>query len=284
MSDIGFLSEDEYLEKDYFLESKLEIKTPEEEAKTDKKMKVIKIIFLIMCIILAIEICIIKFVKPSLSLPKITVSGISNYTAEEVADELSIMGSSNWFDFDVEEAVGILSAEPGIEGVVVEKEFPNKIFVNITERTPVAITFFVQNNNTIPVQIDRNGVLFYDETKEFLNSDSLPIVSGIPINYLANGMRIPQMYLPLMEQIAKISANHKDYFAGISEICVIPTDNDNYELALISAQNKVRVIADRTLNEDVLKDMMVVLDIIKRIELDVPEVDLRYQSVSIKTK
>ena len=284
MSDIGLLPEDDYLEKDYFLESKLEVKTPKNEEKTDKKMKVIKIIFLIMCVILAIEVCIIKFVKPCLSSPKITISGISNYSAEEIGSKLLTMDSTNWLDFDVKEAVGILSSEPGIEGVIVEKEFPNKIFVRITERTPVALTFFVQDGNTIPVQIDRNGVLFYDEDKEFLNSELLPIVSGIPINYLANGMRIPQMYQPLMEQIAKISANHKEYFAGISEICVIPTDNDNYELALISAQNKVRVIADRTLNEDALKDMMVVLDVIKLIDADVPEVDLRYQSVSIKTK
>ena len=284
MSDVSLLPEDEDFNGDYFLESKLEIDSSEEERKTNRKMKVIKIIFSIMCLLLAAEFCIIKFIKPSLSSPKITISGLSNYTAEEIAEKLLTMRSNSWFDFDVSKAVGILSAEPGIESVIVEKEFPDKIYVRITERTPVAITFVTEEGNTKPVQIDRNGVIFFDENEEKIVSQSLPIVSGIPIDYLSNGMRIPKVYQPLMEQIAKINANHSEYFSGISEICVIPTSNDNYELAIISAQSKIKVITDRALNEEALKDMMVVLDVVKMVNEDVREIDLRYKSVSYKTK
>ena len=278
MSDISYLAEDEYLEKDYFVEEDFSA----EEEKTDKKMRVIKIIFGILCAILVAEFCLIKFVKPSLSSPKVTITGTSRYTPEELASLLLPMNSNTWFDFDVDRAVSILSAESGIKEVIVEKRYPNKIFVNITERNPVAVTFVVKDGNTIPVQIDEEGVLFFNDNNDFLQTGSLPIVSGIPLAYLSNGMRIPSMYLPLIEQIAKISKNHSEYFAGISEICVIPNEFNNYELALISAQSKVKVITDRALNEDALKDMMVVLDVINLIDTDVKEVDLRYRSVSYK--
>ena len=280
MSDISYLAEDEYGDKDFFLEEANEFS--EDDEKTDKKMRVVKIIFGILCVILVAEFCLIKFVKPSLDSPKVTISGVSNYTAEELATLLLPMNSKTWYDFDVERAVNILSAESGIKEVVIEKKYPNKIMVNVTERVPVAVTFVVQNGNTIPVQIDDEGILFYNDNNSFLHTGNLPIVSGIPLAYLSNGMRIPSMYLPLIEQIAEINKNHSEYFAGISEICVIPNDFNNYELALISAQSKVKVITDRALNEDALKDMMVVLDVINLIDTDVREVDLRYRSVSYK--
>ena len=282
MSDISFLAEDEYLDKDYFLSADFEDST-DEDAKTDKKMKVVKIIFAVLCFILLLEVCFVKFIKPSLEGPKITISGVSNYSPEEIGTLLLPMNSKTWFDFDVNRAVGILSAEPGIETAIVEKSFPNKILVEVKERTPVALTFVAHEGNTIPVMIDENGILFYNETKNNIDTSNLPIVSGIPLAYLSNGMRIPKMYVPLIEQIAKITKNHSEYFAGISEICVIPNDYNNYELALISAQSKVKVITNRALNEDALKDMMIVLDVINLIDTDVKEVDLRYRSVSYKT-
>ena len=76
----------------------------------------------------------------------------------------------------------------------------------------------------------------------------------------------------------------KNYFAGISEICVLPKDTGNYELALIPAQSKIKVLTDRALNEDALKYMMVVLDVVNKIGADVYEIDLRYGSVSCKIR
>ena len=47
---------------------------------------------------------------------------------------------------------------------------------------------------------------------------------------------------------------------------------------------KIRVLADRALNEDALKYMMVVLDVVKSTEPDVSEIDLRYGSVSYRKR
>lgn len=282
MSDMRVLVSDEYLDKDYFLEDDLSIN--EEEDKSEKKIKVIKILFCVLCLLLIGELVVYKYVMPCFSSPKVTVSGQTAYSAEEIARMLLPMESSNWLDFDVNQAVAIISSEAGIEHVAVEKRFPDKILINLEERKPVAVTLVVENGKTSAMQIDKNGVLFPGRMNAISDTNEVPIVSGLPVEYMSKGMRIPSKYRPLIDQITKISDLPQKYFASISEICVLPKEYGNYELALIPSQSKVKVLTDRALNEDALKYMMIVLDVVNQIGTDVSEVDLRYGSVSYRKK
>ena len=282
MSDMRVLVSDEYLDKDYFLEDDLSIN--EEEDKSEKKIKVIKILFCVLCLLLIGELVVYKYVMPCFSSPKVTVSGQAAYSAEEIARMLLPMESSNWLDFDVNQAVAIISSEAGIEHVAVEKRFPDKILINLEERKPVAVTLVVENGKTSAMQIDKNGVLFPGRMNAISDTNEVPIVSGLPVEYMSKGMRIPSKYRPLIDQITKISDLPQKYFASISEICVLPKEYGNYELGLIPSQSKVKVLTDRALNEDALKYMMIVLDVVNQIGTDVSEVDLRYGSVSYRKK
>jgi len=282
MSDMRVLVTDDYLDKDYFLTA--DTSSDDAEAKTEKKIKVIKILFCILCILLIGELVVYKYIMPSFSSPKVTVSGQTSYTAEEIAKMLVPMNSANWFDFDVNQAVAIISSEAGIDHVSVEKRFPDKILINLEERKPVAVTFVMENGRTSAMQIDKNGVLFPGKSQAAVDVNEVPIVSGLPVEYMSKGMRIPQKYRPLIDQITKISELPQRYFASVSEICVLPKEYGNYELALIPAQSKVKVLTDRALNEDALKYMMVVLDVVNQIGTDVSEVDLRYGSVSYRKR
>ena len=250
----------------------------------EKKIKIVKVIFAVLCFFLVAELIIYKYVMPAFSSPKVTVSGQKLYSAEEIAEKLLPMNSTNWVNFNVSQAVAILSSEPGIDNVIVEKKFPDRIYINVTEREPVAITFIVDDGYTNPVQIDRNGVLFPVKDSEAVDSNVIPIISGLPVEHMSGGMRIPSKYRPLIDQIYKISSLGNNYFAGISEICVLPKDTGNYELALIPSQSKIKVLTDRSLNEDALKYMMVVLDVVNKLGADVSEIDLRYGSVSCKIR
>ena len=282
MSDVSLLVADEYLKENYFLSDDYDGSS---DGKTEKKIKFIKVIFCVLCFDLLCELVIYKYIMPSFSSPKVTVTGQKEYTAEEIARLLLPMNSTSWFDFDVEQAVVLLSSEAGIDHVAVEKKFPDKIYVNVTEREPVAVTFVMDHGCTAPVQIDKNGVLFPGKKASSVE-EALPIVSGLPVEYMSKGMRIPAKYRPLIDQISKISEMPQHYFASISEICVLPKDSGNYELALIPSQSKVKVLTDRALNEDALKYMLVVLDVVNQIGTDneVSAVDLRYGSVSYITR
>ena len=106
MSDVSLLVADEFLEENYFFSEELEGSSNE---KTEKKIKLIKVIFCVLCFALLCELVIYKYVMPSFSSPKVTVTGQKEYTAEEIARLLLPMNSTNWFDFDVEQAVALLS-------------------------------------------------------------------------------------------------------------------------------------------------------------------------------
>lgn len=276
MSDLS-LSADDYLD-DFFNDEKIEQK----KVNSEKKIKIVKIVFFILCFLLLGEFVVYKYIMPSFSNPKVTIYGQKQFSAQEIAEKLLVMNSSNWFDFDVDMATAILASEPAVETVSVEKKFPDRILINIVERNPVAITFVANNGYTSPIEIDKNGVLFEVKNNQSLNS--LPIISGLPIEYISNGMRIPQTFRPLIEQIAKIQAGSQQYFASISEICVLPKEYGNYELALIPSQSKIKVLTDRALNEEALKYMMIALDVVNQLDTDVSEIDLRYGSVSYRTK
>lgn len=253
------------------------------EKKSDAKTKVIIVIFALLCAIFLVEITIYKFALPSMNRPKIIFTNKTKIMPEEFAQLLHPMKNMNWFSFNAEEAVSILSSVPAIDSVTVSKHFPDKVFVNVVERESVAMTFIAVNGRSFPVHIDKSGVLFNGSVRE-RNGNSLPIITGMPVEHLSEGMRIPVKYRALIEQIAHIQNLNQNYFAAIAEICVVPKEYGNYELMLIPAKTKTRVLTDRALNEDALQYMMVVLDVVNSIEPNVAEIDLRYGSVSYRTR
>lgn len=282
MSDIGLLLKDD-LKFNVGDSVSSEIKL-EKDTKGDRKIKIIIITFIVLCILLLGELIVYKYMLPSFASPRVTVSGQKVYTPEEIAAKLIPMNCSTWFDFDVDKAVSLISSEPGIDRVTVEKKFPDKIYIDVVERQPVAVTCVIENGYSYPMQIDKNGVLFPLKDSSVLSSNVIPIISGLPIEQMSGGMKIPSKYKTLIEEISNIAATNKSYFASLAEICVIPKEFGNYELALIPAQSKIRVLTDRSLNEDALKYMMVVLDVVNLLDEEVTEVDLRYGSVSCKIK
>ena len=242
--------------------------------------KGIKIVVAILCGLLVAEIFIYKFVQPSVHAPRIVFSGLKNYTAEELTQEVIGARAGNYFSFDTAALASKLSSLSGIEFVEIEKRFPDKIAVRVKEREPVAMTFVSDGGKTIPVQIDKNCVLF--ECPNAVLDRALPIVSGIPVEFLSSGMRIPAKYRTLIDQIEKIQELPQKYFAAVSEICVLPKKTGNYELMIIPVNSRARVLTDRALNEKALQYMMVALEVVNSIAPDATEIDLRYGSISYR--
>ena len=77
MSDVSLLVSEEYLENDFFLSEEYEGSND----KAERKIKFIKVIFCVLCFALLCELVIYKYVMPSFSSPKVTVTGQKDYTA-----------------------------------------------------------------------------------------------------------------------------------------------------------------------------------------------------------
>ena len=248
----------------------------------DKRMAIIKIVVIILCLVLAFEVILYLFIVPCLAPVKIVFTGTRDVNG--MSRMLDSERRRPWIRFDSAQAVSILSSVPSIKEVTLEKRFPDHVFVRIKERIPVAMTFVMVDNRTIPVQIDENGVLFPVTSSYLLGDGLIPLVTGLPVERIKNGMRLPAKYCELMAQVSKIQKLPQKYFAAISEIHVVPKDYGNYELILYPVHSKLRVLTDRTLNESTLRQMLVVLDVVNSVEPNVTEIDLRYGSVSYKTR
>lgn len=262
------------------------VKTSEKADKkaSEKKYIALKIVVFVLGFFLFVEGIIYAFVLPCFGHPAIIYSGLDSFARKDIAERLAPLSNSSWTEFDTDRAASILSNVSYIERVSVDKRFPDKIFISVKERAPVAKTILSVNGVSKSVQIDENCVLFSIQSDSILQDSSVPLISGLPIENLQEGMRLPAKYRVLMEQISAIRNLSQKYFAAISEIQVVPKEYGNYELVLYPTQAKVRVLTDRSLTEDALKYMMVVLDVVNSIEPDVVEVDLRYDSLSYRCR
>ncbi|MBQ9206007.1 MAG: FtsQ-type POTRA domain-containing protein [Treponema sp.] len=248
------------------------------------KVNAVKIFAAIFGILLLCELCVYFFVVPCLDTVEISWSGLSSYSKESMSGVIASCANKKFMNFSSTEAKSLLLSVPGVESVRISKRFPNKVYIHVNERKPVAMTFVSNNGRTVPVEIDKNGVLFYGTAHSSKSDSSLPLISGIPVENIPEGMRIPQKYRALMEQIDSIRSLSQNYFAAVSEIHVIPKEYGNYELILYPIHSQTRILTGRQLKEEDLQYMMVALDVVNALEPNVEEIDLRYGSVTYRTK
>lgn len=251
--------------------------------KKDKKVFLVKILVFVLAVLLFAELIISMVLVPCFSKPSITVSGLKSASQQEFTELLGSMKTSSWLRFDTQRAASLLSSVPYIDSVDVSKVFPDRVIVSVKERVPVAKTVINNGGRYISVQIDKNGVLFTGNRQKSDTDYEIPLVSGLPVEKFREGMSIPANYRVLLDQIETVRSRSQKYFAAISEIQVVQKKYGNYELVLYPVHKHVRVLTDRSLNEEALKYMMVVLDVVDSIEPDVSEIDLRYGSVSYRT-
>lgn len=270
---------------DYFYTKKTVTKKIEEkkEDTKDVKLTIIKIAAIFLAFLVLAEIVIYKVLNPLMNAPVLSFSGARYMDDEVLAAKINELGMKSWFSFDADKAAAALSSISSVEDVVVRKQFPDKVFIEVRERIPVAKAIVLSNGVSESVQIDKNGVIFSLKSTSFdVQDPSVPLISGLPIENIKEGMRLPQKYRALMDQISIIKDLPQKYFAAISEIQVVPNEYGNYELTLYPVKSRVRVLTDRVLNEEALKYMLVVLDVADAIARNATEIDLRYGVVSFK--
>ena len=253
-------------------------------AKADKRMAVIKILVTILAIVFVLELFVFIFIKPMMGNVDILWNGLSTYDQAFVARAIEPVRKSSILNLRAKDVTALLSNVSGIESVKIEKRFPNTVVINVKERVPVAMTFMDVKGRTVPIQIDKNGVLFMNPNAASKTSSSIPLISGIPVENIPEGKRLPSKYCDLMGQIAYIQSLSQPYFSAISEIHVVPKEFGNYELVLYPVHSRTRVLTGRQLTEGDLQYMMVALDAVNTLEPNVEEIDLRYGSIAYRTR
>ena len=266
-----------------FTDSYYGLRNQVNEKKVEKKVNkvnLVKILLIVRAFLIVAEVLIYTILMPCLAPVKVTYSGLETFSAQQISNYLGITPKLTWIQFDSAKAASKLAGNAVIENVVIEKHFPDQVMVNIVERKAAAVTLVNLNGKTVPVQIDKNGVIF--AVDRGMPSSSVPLITGFTFDTIAEGMRLNGKLRPLMEQIATIQTANPEYFSVLSEIRVISKDYGSYELELYPVHSRIKVLTDRTLNLEALQYMMVVLDVIDSMQSDVSAVDLRYGSISYK--
>ncbi len=250
--------------------------------RADRKFTIFKIIVGALCLLLLVEVILYTMVIPSKEPVKISFTGLQMYSPEEMYHILNTNTNQTWSNFDSAKAAAVLADCPWIESVSVEKKFPDSVSISVKERVPVAATLLNIKGKTLPVQIDESGVLFI--AKAGASISHLPLISGLPVEQFTDGMRLPSIYRNFIGQLAKIQRLPQKYLATISEIHISTKEYGGFDLILYPVHSHTRVLMDRTFSADSLQYMVVVLDVVNSIGSNIYEIDLRYGSVSFRTR
>ncbi len=250
---------------------------------TKKKSSIftaLKILVITLSIVLVIEAIAYFLIIPNTTTSKLSFIGLQTLESRELSTSITEYCGTNWSRFDTSLAASRMLSFSAVESVSVSKRLPNRIIIEVKERTPIAFTLATINNKTLPVLIDKNGVLFGLADGDV--ASNLPLITGLSLETFFEGMRLDSKFFPLLQQISNIHETRSEFFSVISEILITPKEFDNYELIIYPVHTKTKVLIDRNFSEESLKYMMVALDVVNSVSPSVSELDLRYGTVSYK--
>lgn len=248
----------------------------------DWKPVVLKILAFSLIVFLIAE-CAFYFVFiPMTARIHLSVHGAIDTGSDEIRQIAGLTGQEKWISFDTAAMATTLAANPLFESVVVEKKFPDKVDVTLIPRIPVAVAFCTVSGRTVPLEIDRSGVVFRIGNPK-IDSD-LPLLTGLSFEQPLAGMRLHSRLKPLLKDLADIEKTNQALLSSISEIKVEEKTYGGYDLVLYPVHAPVRVRTDKALNEDGLQYMMLVLDVVQDLALDIDEIDIRAGTVAYRLK
>jgi len=251
------------------------------------KFLILKIVLIVILFALILEIAYYFIVLPLISSAKFTFNIKGNSITEvEAMAMMELTGSEKWGSLDSSKMAFLLRAQPAIEYAEVRKHFPDRVVVDIIERHPVAISFINIGGSSVPLEIDKEGVVFRMGWSS--NTALLTIVSGIDFQNPKLGMKMNYKLTSLFNNIDFIAREEPLLLSSISEIKIQEKKYGDYELILYPTQRNIKVLASKELSAKTLNRMMLVLDVINE-DRDFPEeelecIDIRGVNVVYKWK
>ncbi|MDR1149210.1 MAG: FtsQ-type POTRA domain-containing protein [Spirochaetaceae bacterium] len=241
---------------------------------------------LIACsIILAGELIWLFVVSPCMPLSTVDIRGLNGISRIAVLEQAGIDARSSFMSVNAPAAKEALSSMPLIEKVDIVKHFPDAIEIIITNRVPVAVSAAYIGGRTVPVFFDKNGVLFQIGQREGMTVDgALPVLSGLVFENIAPGLRLPEFLLPLFTELETLQSNAPELLSTISEIHISKKKYDAYELTVYPVYNPVRIHIGRHINEDNIRYMLLLLDVLNGKGMALDELDFRTDTASYKVR
>jgi cell division protein FtsQ len=188
-----------------------------------------------------------------------------------------VTAKSSYMSINAEELSRKLSAFPGVESAKAVKSFPDTLKITVVPMKPVAAILSVVDKKTKVLYIDKNGNVFGKTGRQSWGV-LLPVVSGFVDNAGQGprpGDKVSALYTPLFQSLGAIEKKAPALLDAISEIRVDKKPWQGYNILIFPTNSKVRVRLGETVDEETLRYMLLLLDVVKAEKTNCKEIDFR---------
>jgi len=248
----------------------------------DWKPFAMKILIGFLVVFMLAELAFYMVVIPATSTIRLTVSGAPSVGYDELCSMAGLSGTEKWIHFNTAAVASRIASNPLFETVTVEKKFPDRVIISVTERVPVAVSLGMVKGRSVPLEIDAKGVAF--RIGRLPAKSALPLLTGLTFENPIAGMRLDSRLKPLLSQLGQIGSQNPALLALVSEIKIDEKSYGGYDLVVYPVHTPIRVRTDKALNEDSLQYMMLVLDVVKDLDLSIDEIDIRAGTVAYRVR
>jgi cell division protein FtsQ len=221
------------------------------------------LLLLVLCLVLFLvgELIFHFVIAPRLTVRNIVIRSDLPLSKEEI---LSITGTGDnpyYYQIDPARITDSLENLPMVRKAEVEKTFPDALHITLYGRIPLSILFYTTPlGSSIPMAIDDEGVVF--EIGSSLSEWDLPVITGVEFKKLEVGARLPEKVRPILKDLQRLRQEDPGIFRLISELRLVPKAAGDLEILLYPLQFPVRVRLAGELEPAVLRNAVVVLDLL----------------------
>jgi cell division protein FtsQ len=249
----------------------------------DKRLKRIVII---LAMVVGAELCWFLFISPCMPLQAVEVTGMPDIERSLILNRAGINAHSSYMTVKAAAVEALLEELHQVESATVIKHFPDSVMIVLEPRKVLAFTLLRIGEKITPVFFDKKGVIFKignSEGDEIL-SPSIPLISGLTMGEPVLGMQLPQKFAGFFASLERIHASAPELLTAFSEIRIHQKNYDGFDLILYPNNDPVRIRSAAELNEDMLRYMMLAIDVIVSQGTQVDEIDCRTGTASYTLK
>jgi cell division protein FtsQ len=246
----------------------------------------LKALFIVVLILLGAEFIWLFAVKISMPLATVEVRGIPGLDKAAVLAQGGIDYRSSFMTVKPRMVERALAEMYQVESARVIKHYPDGLEIILSPRKAVAVSLFRIDGRLFPVYIDKQGVIIKigNVEKRETPDPELPLVSGIFTELPGLGSRLPPSLESLFSRLEQLKVSAPELLAAISEIRINKRAYDGFDLVVYPMYNPIRFRFEAELNEDMLRYMLLMIDVLVSRGVTVDEVDLRTGTASYVVK
>jgi cell division protein FtsQ len=247
---------------------------------------VMRILAAIASAVIAIILLAVFLVLPLTKIRSWELYGAATIGDEELMAWSGMSGTSYLFTLDPDALVAGLLTHPRIADADARMVFPNRLIVRISERVPLAVVFARGPDGRMEAHcVDGQAVVFAPVTA-YAGASDLPVISGVEIRGLQYGMNLGAPFTGLLASMADLAVSEPALLRVISEIRIIAREGSLPEALVYPANYRLPVRMRPVLNAELLKSMMLVLDVVegRGLSASIRELDLRSDTFVYRIK